>query len=105
MNYFKKLLNIQELSQRRVDQIEKEEKFDNCLKESYEHCPALVLQYLFKTREINRKYSKETYKASVFEYPDKAEKNLDIIDKMHSAECSGKICKQLSDILKDLEKL
>lgn len=111
MDYFekvKKLLSVQELSQRRLKQIEKEQKFDLCLKDSYMQCPTLVFQYLLKTRELNRKYAQETYSATVLEYPEKAEKNLSIIDKMYqkySTECPKKICQQLPELLKELEKL
>ena len=104
----RKLLNVQELGQRRLEQMEREKDLDGCLQEAYGKCPGLVFQYLMKTRELNRKYAKETYSSTVFEYPEKTEKNLDIIDKMYakySVDCPRKICNQLPEILEELDKL
>ena len=109
MNYFdkiRKLLNVQELGKRRLEQMEKEKKLDSYLQEANNECPDLVFQYLMKTREINRKYAKETYSATVFEYPDKAIQNLDMVDKMYSKysiDCPRKICSQLPELLKELK--
>lgn len=108
MDYIKKLLNVQELGKRRLEQLEKERNLDNCLTEAYRQCPSLVFQYLMKTRDVNRKYAKETYSATVFEYPDKAIQNLDMVDKMYakySIDCPRKICSQLPELLKDLDEL
>jgi len=111
MSYFekiRKLLNIQDLTTRRLEQLEKEQKFDRCLESAHKDCPVLIAQYLLKTREINRKYAKETYTTSVLEYPEKAAQNLDVIDKMYekyTPECPLKICQQLPELLRDMENL
>lgn len=108
MDYIKRIFNIQELGRRRLEQLDKEQNLDSCLKVAYKECPALVFQYVLKTRELNRKYSREIYSSTIFEYSDKAEKNLDIIDGMYakySIDCPRKICKQLPELLKELEEL
>ena len=111
MDYFekvRKLLKIQDLSKRRIEQLEKERIFDEYLNESYKKCPSLVFQYLMKSRELNRKYSRETYIVSVFDYPEKVEKNLDIVDKTYQKyfnDCPVKICEQLPNLLEDLNSL
>jgi hypothetical protein len=111
MDYIKKLFNIQELGERRLEQLEKEQNLDKNLLTAYQHCPNLVFNYLMKTRELNRKFSREIYNSSIFEYSDKLSKNLDIIDSAytkyrigHYTNCPDKICQQLPELIKEIDK-
>ena len=109
MNYFekiRKLINVQELSQRRIDQLEKESKLDKTLVKAHKECPDLILRYLLKTRELNRKYAIDTYSTSVWDYPEKAENTLDMVDNLYTqyfSECPQKICLHLPELLEKLE--
>ena len=108
MDYLKKLLNIKELTHKRLEQLGKEENLDNCLNKSFQNCPDLVFSYLMKTRELNRKYAKETYNSSILDYPEQVEKNLKLVDQMYekySTNCPDQLCYKLPVLLKELEKL
>lgn len=104
MSYF---LKLTDLKQRRLSQLQKEEKIDECLLQSYYNCPGLMFEYLLKSREINRKYAKDLYSSSFFSYPEKIDKNLSIIDNLHSKYEINQwtICSRIPELLKELEDL
>ena len=101
MSYFKDLLS------RRVTQLEKEEAIDACLKANFSRCPQPIFEYVMKTRELSRKYSKDMYTSSIFDYLEKAKINMNLVDTMYSrySNCEKNMCEQLPTILKELEKL
>lgn len=98
--------NLKNMCNRRIIQLENEKKLDYSLLNSYKHCPVTVFTYLLKSRELNRKYSYDMYSSSIFKYIEKAQKNIDIVDKLYQqyyTECPYKLCENLSSIIIELE--
>jgi hypothetical protein len=99
MNYFNKVYT---LSERRLQQLEKEEKFDEILKESSKICPNTINNFLLLSRRYNRILSKETYTLGVFTVFDKITDNLDKFDifyEKYKSRCPKQLCKNLQEFI------
>lgn len=100
MNYFTKIYT---LSERRLQQLEKEEKFDEILKQSSKICPDTINNFLLLSRTYNRILSKETYNLSMFTVFDKITDNLDKFDifyEKYKSDCPNQLCKNLETFIK-----
>ena len=85
MNYLEKIqkfFELEKLAQKRLNQLKQEEQLDIDLKEKCKECPRLVLEFMFKSRELNRKLTRETLRAPCLDYPEKVEKAISTIDKL-----------------------
>lgn len=102
MNYFTKIYT---LSERRLEQLEKEEKFDKILEESSKICPNTINKFLLQCRSYNRLLSKETYSLSIFNAFDKVSDNLDKFDVFYDkykSDCPKTLCKNLEKFIKEV---
>lgn len=104
MDYFekiKKLFQVQELSEKRISQLEKEEKIDLQLKNNFKDCPDIVFEYLLALRKLNRKHAIDMYQSHILDYPKKAEDNLNNINIYFSY--NHDTCYNLSQIIAKIE--
>ena len=101
----RKLFNVQELAQKRIGQLEREGVLDQKLKASYYACPDLTFLYIMKIRELNRQLAQETYTIPGVDYPEKAEKNMAIIDSVSPPIDTPNMCQCLGVYISKIEKL
>jgi hypothetical protein len=102
MDYFnkiQKLLSMQELSKRRLEQLELEVDMDKKLIKNYKKCPQITFNFVMAMRRLNRNYSSDVYDSSIFDYPDKIKNNLDIADSLYLEYFTNPTCENLSKFL------
>lgn len=107
MEYFeklRKLFNVQELAQKRIEQLQREREIDKKLKASYSSCPDLTFLYVMKLRDLNRQLAQETYTVPGVDYPEKAEKNMAIIDSVSPPLDTPDLCQCLGTYISKIEK-
>jgi len=80
MDYFFKLQN---LSQKRLKQLEIESEFDKQLLQTYNNCPDITFKFVMSLRTLNRQFSSDIYSSSIFDYHDKIIKNINITDSLY----------------------
>ena len=69
---------MNEIISKRHSQLEIQKEQDKILKEL--HCKEVVLEYLFRLREENRKYTKEFQESNIFNYFSITNRQLNEID-------------------------
>jgi len=77
MDYLKKFTKLKE---RRISQLEKEQKIDNLISKSYQYCPTISLKFLLELKRKNREISKEIYNSNFSNYIDNINNGLNIFD-------------------------
>jgi len=76
---------------------------DKTLSDNYCNCPELIFSYVMKTRELNRKLSSQAYASNVLDYPEQAQKNLEISDAVMLTALQP--CLEIPKMMKDINHL
>ena len=102
MDYFKKFFGISE--QKKIFLV-KQETFDRELDACYEVCPRAIFEFLKKTRELERKHSKEVWSVLFTDSPKIYKRNLEEMDKLNTFQSYSRhgICEELIQKTKEIE--
>jgi|688.fasta_scaffold1338514_2 hypothetical protein len=100
MEYFKTIFDLENLTIKRLKQIEFEEKIDKMLIQTNKICPEATLNFIFYLRRINRILSTDIYRSSLLSYSDKAQQSINQINEIYDKyynDCPKIMCRNMSD--------
>lgn len=103
-NSFEKMFSIfhaQELAQRRIRQLIKENEIDSVLENNFEHCPKTVLKFFILLRKRNREQALDIYNSNFWEYFGKIEKQLNENDRVFNNNFD---CEKMFSFINEFEK-
>lgn len=102
MEYYKKLqklLEFNQLANRRIEQLKVEEKVDEKLKRCYKTCPKGVFNYTMIMRQENRDHTNDLHKSSCIEYAEKLNNMLSEIDEIQEKILRYPDCENMCSML------
>lgn len=105
---FDYLNKLSSLKERRLVQIEREERLDSLLKKSYYLCPKYTLEYIWISREKNREEAIKVYNSSFFSSFEKIDNVLEKVETIHNKyniNCPIELCEKLPEIIGDIKNI
>ena len=99
MDYLSKLFKLQDLAQKRLEQLNLESEMDNKLFKTYKECPETTFKFIMSLRNLNRQFSSEIYSSSIFDYHDKIIKNINFTDSLYLLYFTNPTCENISKLL------
>lgn len=102
MEYYKKLqklLEFNQLANRRIEQLKVEEKVDERLKRCYTTCPRAVFNYTMIMRQKNRDHTNDLHKSSCIDYAEKMNNMLSEIDEIQEKVLFRVYCENMCSML------
>jgi hypothetical protein len=92
-------MSYNSLISKRIEQLTDEKSIDDRLQTA--PCTPRVLEYLFKTRELNRKLAMSGYNSTILTAYSNAQRNLEIYSQLHHIfRTDDHICDQLDNGIK-----
>lgn len=102
----KDALSFTSLSERRKEQLDREELVDRKLSQTGRQCTTCVHKYVFHMRQLNRTMSKKIYDAPFYDLPAVYKTHMDLVDKYQEplVTCEPKeVCIMVDELNKELD--
>lgn len=102
----KDALSFTSLSERRKEQLQKEEMIDQKLLDNGRQCHQCVHKYIFHMRKLNRTMSEKIYDAPFYDLPTVYKAHMDLVDKYQQplVDCEPRdVCVMVDELNKELD--